>query len=94
MEGQPVKLLGTSVEQQHACEQQGISVRSGEEASRTKIGMRGQLLPRQHERRLTKGAYSLPLIFVLFHICFSLELIDVLFLLCAYQMVRTIQYSR
>ena len=65
MEGQPAELMGTSVEQQHACSQQGIWVKSGEKASRTKQGRREPLLPRQHEPPLTKGEYSFPLIFVL-----------------------------
>ena len=68
VEGQPAKLMGMSVEQQHACAQQGIWGRSGEEASRTKQGRRGPPLPRQHEPRLTKGAYSFLLTLVLFHI--------------------------
>ena len=35
VEGQPAKLMGMSVEQQHACAQQGFLGRSREEASRT-----------------------------------------------------------
>ena len=67
VEEQPPKQLRMNVEQ-HARTQQGIWGRSGEEASRTKQGRRGPPLPRQHELRLTKGAYSFVLIFVLFHV--------------------------
>ena len=73
--------MGTSAEQQHACAQRGIRVRSGEEANRTKQGTRGPPVPRQHELRLTKGAYSFPLMFCVVPY-FSIELIGVL-LLCA-----------
>ena len=89
MEGEPAKLMGMSVEQQHACAQQGIWGRSGEEASRTDQGRRGPPLPRQHEPRLTKGAYSFLLIFCCVVPYYSLELIDVLFL-CVYQVVLTV----
>ena len=75
VEGQTAKLMGMSEEQQHACARQGFGGRSGEEASRTEQGRRGPPLPRQHELRLTKkGAYSVPLIFVVFHFHFSLDL--------------------
>ena len=57
VEGQPAKLMGMSVEQQHAFAQQGFWRMSGEEASRTEQGRRGPPLPPQHEPRLTKGAY-------------------------------------
>ena len=68
VEGRPAKLMEMSMEQQHACAQQGFWGRSGEEASRTEQERRGSPLPRQHEPRLTKGAYSFPLILrVLFH---------------------------
>ena len=78
VQGQPAEPTGMSVEQQHACAQQGIWRRSGEEAIGTEQGRRGPPLPRQHEPRLTKGAYSFPLVLVLFHT--PLELINVLFL--------------
>ena len=68
VEGQPAKLMGMSVEQQHACAQQGFWGRSRGEASRNKQGKTGPPLPRQHEPRLTRGAYSfLVILVVLFH---------------------------
>ena len=90
VEGHPANLMRMSVKQQHACAQQGFWGRSGEEASRTEQGRTGPPLPREHQPRLTKNAYSFLFIFVVPY--YSLELIDALFL-CVYQVVRTVQYS-
>ena len=42
-----------------------------------------------HKRRVFVSS-----ILMLFNICFSLDLIDMLLFLCAYQVVRTVQYRR
>ena len=90
MEGQPAKQMGMSVEQQHACAQQEIWGRSGEEAGRAKQGRRGPPLPRQQELRLTKGACSFSVDFCVVPY-FPPELIDVM-CVCTHQLVRQVSF--